>query len=65
MKQIKVTITPEGQASVEATGFKNNACKKATKPIEEALGTVEKVSNKPEALIQESNTNQATNSYGW
>jgi hypothetical protein len=37
-KTIEVTIDPEGIVTIEATGFRGNACEKATKEIEEALG---------------------------
>jgi len=65
MKQIKVQIAPDGTFNVEALGFRNASCQKATKPIEEALGTVQKTTNKPEAYIHESNPNQANQSNGW
>lgn len=38
-----------GEVSVEAIGFKNNACLAATKPYEEAIGTPMKRTLKPEA----------------
>lgn len=65
MKQIIVSISPDGESKVEATGFGNSSCKQATKPIEEALGAVQGVANKPEAYITESASNQATQSQGW
>lgn len=65
MKTIKVTITPDGKTTVEAVGFKGQGCKAATKPIEEALGQVESTQQKPEAMLRETNPNQASNSYGW
>lgn len=47
-RTIEVTIDPEGIVSVEATGFRGNACEKATKEIEEALGLQKGRKKKPE-----------------
>ncbi len=47
-RTIEVTIDPEGIVSVEATGFRGNACEKATKEIEEALGLQKNRKKKPE-----------------
>lgn len=38
MKKITITITPEGETKVEASGYSGDECIAATKPIEEALG---------------------------
>lgn len=65
MKQIKVSISPDGEVAVEASGFSNNSCKKATKPIEEALGMANGVKNKPEAYVTETPVNQQKQGYGW
>ena len=48
MKSLLITITPTGEVSIEATGFKGNSCEKATKAIEAALGTVTTRKKKPE-----------------
>jgi hypothetical protein len=37
-KYIETTFTPTGESSVEAHGFKDGACRVATKEYEEALG---------------------------
>lgn len=38
MKKITITITPDGETKVEASGYQGDECLTATKPIEEALG---------------------------
>lgn len=48
MKSITVEITPEAEIKIEATGFRGNACEKATAAIEEALGVTGKRTKKPE-----------------
>jgi len=39
-KQIDVTIMPDGSLKIEAKGFQNKECLKATKELEESLGSV-------------------------
>jgi len=56
MKQIIVTIDLDGNAKVEAVGFNGKGCKDATKAIEEAVGTVTNVKQKPEFYRQEVQT---------
>lgn len=56
MKEIIITISPDGKVHVEAKGFRGRACKTATEAYEKALGLVEEVQLKPEfrmAAIQE------------
>ena len=36
--RIEITVTPEGETSVETKGFAGPACKAASKPYEDALG---------------------------
>ena len=49
MKQITIDVLPDGTVSIEAAGFRGNACEKATKAIEEALGgKVQQRKKKPE-----------------
>lgn len=38
MKSIIVSVTPTGEVTVEADGFKGKGCEAATKAIQEALG---------------------------
>jgi hypothetical protein len=58
-RTIEVTIDPEGGITIEATGFRGNACEKATKEIEEALGVKKARKKKPEYLAL--NTTATTN----
>lgn len=48
MKQIIITITPEGDAEIKTTGFKGSACSLATREIERALGKVTKDTKTPD-----------------
>lgn len=57
-RTIEVTIDPEGIVTIEATGFRGNACEAATKEIEEALGLKKARKKKPEYLAL--NTTSAT-----
>ena len=50
-RKIKITISPLGEATVDAMGFSGQGCKEATKVLEDALagGTGEmEVIHKPE-----------------
>lgn len=47
-KRIHVRITPMGEITVEADGFKGQGCEAATKAFEEALGTTNKRTRKPD-----------------
>ena len=38
-RQIRVKVSPTGDITVEAHGFKGSGCEAATQAIEEALGT--------------------------
>lgn len=38
MKKVTVTITPDGETKIEASGYTGTECLKDTKPLEEALG---------------------------
>jgi hypothetical protein len=48
VRSIVIEVSPQGEVKIEAVGFKGNACEKATKAIEDALGKVEKRTLKPE-----------------
>ncbi|QDT16778.1 DUF2997 domain-containing protein [Alienimonas californiensis] len=37
--RIEITVTPEGETSVETKGFAGPACKAASQPYEDALGS--------------------------
>ena len=47
-KRIKVLISPEGEVTVEAIGYKGKACEEATRGIEKMLGSVTEKKFKPE-----------------
>jgi hypothetical protein len=49
-RTIEVTIDPQGSVTIEATGFRGNACEQATKEIEKALGIQKTRKKKPEYL---------------
>jgi hypothetical protein len=48
LRTIEITIDAAGIVSIETTGFRGNACEKATKEIEEALGLQKAKKKKPE-----------------
>ncbi len=52
-KCILVKVSPAGEITVEAEGFKGKGCIDATKAIEEALGTRTSRGLKPEFQRQE------------
>lgn len=47
-ERIRIVISPEGEVNMEAIGFTGDACEKATRELEEALGQVESRRHKPE-----------------
>ena len=47
-RRIHVKISPTGEITVEAEGFKGNGCEAATKAIEEALGKPRERIRKPD-----------------
>ena len=47
-RRIHVRISPIGEISVEAEGFKGNGCEAATKAIEDALGKPRERTRKPD-----------------
>lgn len=55
MKTIIVTIAPTGEIKIETTGFKGNACEKATAEIEKALGLAGQRRKKPEYYYDRNN----------
>jgi len=48
MKHIIVEVDELGQVTIEAVGFKGNACEKATAALEKALGVPVSRKKKPE-----------------
>jgi hypothetical protein len=47
-RKIQVRITPSGDITVEAQGFRGNGCEAATKAIEDALGKAGTRNRKPD-----------------
>jgi hypothetical protein len=58
--KIAVTVSPTGDTKIEAIGFKNDACLKETKSLEDALGKVEKRDLKAEGRIPEAQAGLTT-----
>ncbi len=54
MKQIKVIIDPNGEVTMEGSGFKGTACDQAMNALEKSLGIQTKRINKPEYTAQSS-----------
>lgn len=48
MKEITLTISPEGEPKLETSGFSGSACSLFSKKIEEALGSTSSDLKKPE-----------------
>ena len=48
MPSVIITISPEGETTVEAQGYQGATCKDATRAIESALGTTTNDVKKPE-----------------
>ncbi len=46
---ITITVNPDGDTRIEAEGFENNECLKATETIEAALGKIQARSRKAQA----------------
>jgi len=49
-KMITIDFDKKGGSKIEAHGFADNTCLKATKSVEEALGVVGKQDLKPEGM---------------
>jgi hypothetical protein len=47
-KTIEIIVSPAGEVSIDAVGFKGADCEKATAYLEQALGVVGKKLKKPE-----------------
>ena len=52
MKQLIITVDPDGTTTVKACGFTGKACEDATRQIEEALGVVKKREHTKERFAQ-------------
>ena len=51
-RTIEIIVSPRGDISIDAVGFKGLDCEKATRALEEALGVVQQRSKKPEYLAK-------------
>ena len=51
-RTIEIILSPKGDISIDAVGFKGPDCEKATRALEEALGVVQQRSKKPEYLAK-------------
>jgi len=49
---IEIIVSPDGDISIDAIGFKGPDCEKATRAMEEALGVVQQRSKKLEYLAK-------------
>jgi hypothetical protein len=47
-RTIEITVSPIGEVSIDALGFKGSGCEQATKFLEEALGVAAQKVKKPE-----------------
>ena len=47
-RSIEVTVSPRGDITIDAVGFKGADCEKATRFLEEALGVAGPKQKKPE-----------------
>jgi hypothetical protein len=56
-RRIHVKVSPTGEITVEAEGFKGNGCEAATKAIEDALGKPGQRTRKPD-FWRQSNSHQ-------
>ena len=57
-KTIEILVSPIGDITIDAVGFKGPDCEKATKFLEEALGVVGRKIKKPEYHQHSTRTNQ-------
>jgi hypothetical protein len=57
-RTIGIIVSPIGDISIDAVGFKGPDCEKATRFLEEALGVVGKKVKKPEYHQRSTRTNQ-------
>jgi hypothetical protein len=47
-KTIEIIVSPQGDISIDAVGFKGADCERATRFLEEALGVVSNRAKKPQ-----------------
>lgn len=61
MKEIIITVKPDGSTVIEAAGYTGRDCLKATKPFEDALGVITQRKLKP-VMLQDSEENEVKGS---
>lgn len=61
MKQIEITIMPNGQTKIETSGFVGGECKRASAPYRKALGAETDDVSKAEYFQQAETDQQAEN----
>jgi hypothetical protein len=54
---IEITFSPDGETTIEGSGFTGKSCDKAMAEFEKALGKVIKRTNKPEYFKAEVKSN--------
>jgi len=57
-KSIEIIVSPSGEVSIDAVGFKGADCERATAYLEKALGVQDRKVKKPEYRQQVRQTNQ-------
>ena len=57
-RTIEIIVSPRGDISIDAVGFKGPDCEKATRALEGALGVVQQRSKKPEYLAKSTSAAQ-------
>jgi hypothetical protein len=57
-KTIEIIVSPTGEVSIDAVGFKGADCERATAYLEKALGVQDRKVKKPEYRQQVRQTNQ-------
>ena len=57
-RAIEIIVSPMGDISIDAVGFKGPDCERATRFLEEALGVVGKKVKKPEYHQRSTRSNQ-------
>ena len=51
-RTIEIIVSPKGDISIDAVGFKGPDCERATRALEEALGVIQLRTKKPEYLAK-------------
>ena len=51
-RTIEIIVSPRGDISIDAVGFRGPDCEKATRALEEALGVLQQRNKKPEYVVK-------------